>query len=825
MNNVTTPVHIHGAQKYGLIQVFFYVLATLFLLSSPSHTEATVNNREDAKLINHGWSYLQQAVTTPTQALAMNGWQSVVLPHTWNATDSVDLTPGYRRDASWYRRSLTVPEDKNQRHWLYFEGANMETQVYVNGELAGEHVGGYLGFEIELSQLLHYGKKNNILVRVSNRYNPNLIPSQKADFFQYGGITRDVWHKSTPRHHLSRVLVDTQHIDQHRAEASFTIQGRRPLAGTGRYILEAHLYSPGGELVGSARKELDTDASEFETGIPLPALHRPELWSVDTPRLYTAEARLLDTTGRVLHSISEKYGFRWFEMRPDQGFFLNGKRLLLRGTHRHEEHAGLGAAMPNEMHRRDMEMIKAMGANFLRLAHYPQDPEVYRAADELGLILWDELPWCRGGKGGREWEENTERVWQQQVLQNRNHPSIAFWSLGNEVFWQEDFPGGGEEKMLIPYLEKLNSMTKSWDNSRLTSIRKLPSAAHIVDVYSPSIWAGWYGGSYSQYQGALDHYQQEFPRMLHMEYGGSSHAGRHTETPISPNGMPGQQISVAEAVNQAAVSNIAKGSDWSENYIVNLFDWYLQISENRPEFSGNAQWAFKDFGTPLRPDNPIPYINQKGLLDRNGNPKDGYYVFASYWAKEPFCYIESKTWTHRMGPAEGRDVKVYCNTDSAELFLNGVSLGKKTKQPTVFPAGGLVWKVPFKEGQNRLAVRGYRDELKVADDSQDVNYHIGRHGRFDHVRLTIKPLANGNRLVIVEALDKNNLRVLNYSEPVYFSNLSGQGQLLKDQGTPTGSEKIEMANGYATIEYIPGNKASTIEVRSQNIKGAYISVK
>jgi len=478
--------------------------------------------------------------------------------------------------------------------------------------------------------------------------------------------------------------------------------------------------------------------------------------------------------------------------------------------------------MPNELHWRDMEMIKELGANFVRLGHYPQDPEVYRAADELGLIIWDELPWCRGGKGGEEWERNTEDLLRRQIAQNRNHPSIVFWSLGNEIYWEEDFPGGGESEKILPYLVKLNKLAKELDPSRLTSIRKYYPGADITDAFSPSIWAGWYGGAYGQYEESLKLAMEKYPAFLHMEYGGSSHVGRHEESPIGKDGILGGQVSVTEAVNQAVATSVAKDSSWSESYIVDLFDWHLMVSENLTNFAGNAQWAFKDFGTPLRPENPIPYINQKGLVDREGKRKDAYYVFASYWSKTPFCYIESKSWTHRNGPEEGRDVSVYCNTEEAELFLDGLSLGKKIKRPKQFPAGGLVWKVPFQQAINNLTVKGYIKGELIASNKLEVTYKVGKHGSFDRVVLSEKPLDESRSLIIAEAVDVDGNRVLNYSERVYFSTLNGDGVLAENFGSPAKSSVIEMANGYAAIEFVNGSQPTVVEFRTQNVKGIYI---
>ena len=772
---------------------------------------------------NEDWQYLQANFTSYEEARASSAWVVIELPHTWNARDTVDSAPGYRRSASWYKKTLVSPKNvKEIVTKLYFEGANYETHVYVNGKKVGEHIGGYIGFEFDISSYMKSRGDNEILVRVSNEYNPNIIPSQKADFFLYGGITRDVWIKYLPKNYIQYTAISTPQVSGLAATTSIRAEIVSSTANN-EYMLVATLLSPVGEQVQQLAQAVTLNTGTNEVTLSLPLLPNPLLWSPDSPNLYNVRVDLMQGNN-VAHSISETIGYRWFEMKPHKGFFLNGERLLIRGTHRHEEHAGVGAAMSNAQHRTDMQMIKDMGANFVRLGHYPQDPEIYKAANELGLLIWDELPWCRGGKGGQEWERNTEHQLTAMVKQNYNHPSIVFWSLGNEIYWEEDFAGGGATDLINPYLQKLHDMTKQMDPYRLTTIRKYYPGSDIVDSFSPSIWAGWYGGSYNQYEESLKRAMAEYPAFLHMEYGGSSHVGRHTETPITAAGIVDAQVSVEELVNQAVVKSVAKDTDWNENYIVDLFDWHLNVSENLADFSGNAQWAFKDFGTPLRPENPLPYMNQKGLVDREGNFKDAYWVFASYWKKDPFCKIESTTWTHRNGPIEGRDVTVYCNTESAELFHEGKSLGKKDKQQGVVPAGGLIWKVPFVNGSNELRVIGLTNNVEVARDSHAVTYLVGAHGKYDRIELTAQHIEGKRWLVQAAAVDKNGNRVLDYQERVHFFNIGDQGRLLENYGTPSKSSIIEMGSGYAQIEYESNGKPTIIELRTQNIKGVYVAI-
>lgn len=818
-----------GRYSFGSLSRYVVFALSLWCLpvsaSGVSTEPLIVPAKTQILSLNNDWAYLENITADLKEADRATDWQPINLPHTWNATDTVDAVPGYRRNASWYKKTIAPVKDRaGLRHVLYFEGANMITDVYVNGERAGGHVGGYVGFEVDISDFLRKGHDNTLMIRVSNEYDRNLIPSQKADFFIHGGITRDLWLKVLPAVHISRVQIDTPQVTAKTGVTEVKVEGLNTTDKTQTYQLRASFHDSKGVAVGSTHQDLKIEPGPFDVTLPAYSLQNPKLWSPASPNLYRAKVVLTQDQKRV-HGVEERFGYRWFHFEDHGAFYLNGEKLLLRGTHRHEEHAGLGAAMPNELHRQDMRMIKDLGANFVRLGHYPQDPEVYRAADELGLVIWDELPWCRGGMGGEEWQNNTERLLREQIKQNRNHPSIIFWSLGNEMYWETDFPGGGDPEKINPFLRHLNEIAQEMDDSRLTTIRKYYEGADIVDVFSPSIWAGWYGGAYGQYEEALRNAQKKYPHLLHMEYGGSSHVGRHTRNPIPKTGIPDAQVDVEEAVNQAVVKSVAKDSDWNENYIVNLFDWHLHVSENLPDFAGSAQWAFKDFGTPLRPENPIPYMNQKGLVDRQGRPKDAYYVYKSYWSDEPFCYIESHTWTHRSGgKGEEQDVKVFCNTNSAELLLNDRSLGQKKRDPQQFPAGGLVWKVGFREGQNSIRVVGRSDGEVVAEDEMTIEYVVDPANKLATITMRAHKLDNGNLLIEATAVDENGKRCVTCSERVYFSNL-GAGQLLENYGTPDKSSIIEMADGRAAIQYRPHpSKSSYIEVRSQDVKGVYLHV-
>ena len=761
--------------------------------------------------ISPNWLYLENPATDVKDASDMAGWVRVDVPHSWNTDDTTDVITGYRRDGSWYQKVIDLSVEAEKRYFLHFEAAQMKADIYVNGQKSGSHIGGYTAFDIEVTDQVKDGD-NTIMVRVDNGVNFDIVPSQKADFFQYGGLTRDVFVVTRPTTFLEQVRVNTD-VNADRAVVTFNpfVDG---VGDIGPATYRTVITGPDGAVVS------DSDVAEV-------IIENPQFWSPGTPNLYRFKTDMLNEDGSVMDSYEDTFGLRWFEFKENGPFFLNGERLLLRGTHLHEGHAGMGSAMTDEQRIADLTAIKDMGANFVRLGHYSHDPVIYDTADKLGIILYDEVPWNRGGIGGAEWRKNTQEMTRSMIAQNYNRASVFFWSLGNEMYWLPDVAGGGNKARVAEELQLLHNIAKEMDPGRLTTIRKFPEGADIVDVYSPSIWAGWYGGGYVQYEEAIKLARAEHPYLLHMEYGGSSHVGRFLEQPFGRYGTsdPSTLGSVAEAVNQTGVTSVAKSKVWDMSYMIDLFDWYLRISETDPDFAGSAQWAFKDFGTPIRPENPLPFVNMKGLMQRDGIKKDVYHVFASYWSKEPTCWIESPNWNYREGDVgERKTISVFCNTNSAELSLNGKPLGKKTRDITKYPASGLTWDVIFTEGENTLSVDGFNsDGTLVAEHGYALTFTSKKAGKMVDIVLSAKPNDDGSYTIFAEAQDKNGRRVTSMNDRGYFT-IDGGGQFLKNQGTPTGSQTREFANGTSSIIMYPGKTKSVVNIQTQDYRGYYIIV-
>lgn len=421
-----------------------------------------------------------------------------------------------------------------------------------------------------------------------------------------------------------------------------------------------------------------------------------------------------------------------------------------------------------------------MGINFIRLGHYQQPDLVLRLCDEMGIMVWEENPWCRGGVGNETYKNQGKRMLTNMIEQHYNHPSIILWGLGNENDWPGAFETFSKDSVRS-FMGELNVLAHQLDATRMTSIRRCDFAKDIPDVYSPSIWAGWYSGHIKDYVSMTKKYFQNVDCFLHVEWGADSHAGRHSESDF----------------DSLVVGN--KNGDWSETYAVKLFDWHLKEQENMPWLTGSAFWTFRDFATPSRPDSPIPFMNQKGVTQRDGSLKESFYVFQSYWTNRLMAHIYGHTWPVRWGSdGEKKEVLVYSNASEAELFVNGVSQGIKKRNTQDYPAAGLHWQVKYQKGINHLRVVAHRGKQTINDEITQ-EYQTQKWGEPAQISITTEKCDGDTILVNVQLLDKKGIRCLDASQTVRFG-FTGDGKLLDNQGTILGSRVIQTANGRASIK-------------------------
>lgn len=630
-------------------------------------------------------------------------WQPVSLPHTWNATDVLDDPPGYYRGVGWYQKTLVVPAAWQHRPvYLRFGAANQEAAVYVNGQLAGRHAGGYTAFGVPIAKFLLFKADQpataEVLVKVTNRFDAD-IPPLSADFTFYGGLYRDAYlvgagpvHFDLDNYASAGVFVSTPQVSAQ--AATVAVAGRLAgAAGAGRVRVRTQLFDQAGQLVSEQQASLAPGPSAaFRLG--LPPLRQPHLWSPANPYLYRAVTQALAPDGQVLDEVSSPVGLRWFRFDADQGFFLNGQPLKLIGTSRHQDYPGLGNALPPALAERDVQLLKEMGGNFLRVSHYPQDPAVLEACDRLGILASVEIPVVNAITDSPAFFQTCRTMQTEMIRQNFNHPSVIIWAYMNEVLLRlppglrrDNAPGRAYLGRVRTLARQLDSLTRREDPARATmlvchgdfDLYRQAGLLAVPQVLGWNLYPGWYSGDLQGFPDFLDRHHRELPTtpMLVTEYGADSDERLHAANP--------------------------RRFDKTTEYANRYHQFYLGAILARPFVAGAAVWNLTEFNSESRQE-AVPHINNKSLLTGDRRPKDAYFFYQASLLPTPVVKIGSRAWTLRAGPAAGPDslwcrqvVEVYTNQPAVQLLLGGRDLGT---QPVVGHVAR--FSVPFGPGPNQL---------------------------------------------------------------------------------------------------------------------------
>lgn len=611
-------------------------------------------------------------------------WERVDIPHSWNARDvydqrnvhdGVDILEWYYRGPAWYRTSFRLPDDfADASIQLHFLGANQVADVYLNGHHLGHHIGGYTPFSFDVTDHLLQDQENILAARVTNEFDYD-VPPHSADYNFYGGIYREVELIATHPVHIRDTWITTPKVSHRAAEVSARTTIRNDGADEQLVRVVTSIINPYNEIVRSVVEEHSIAARSEVEIVNLPAeVEYPLLWAPEHPWLYQVSTTIYDADGHALDQTFETLGFRWFDFHAEHGFFLNGEHLKLKGVNFHQDFLNQGFAVLEEQKREDLEHIKQMGANFLRLSHYPHHPSVLHLADSLGMIVWQEIPFINT-VGRQAFLDNTAMMLREMIERDKNHPSIVMWGLGNEFA----MPWLAEEDVAwaLRIITELHELSKELDPYRFT----VQGHNHLADkrifdatdLQARNRYYGWYEDSYEDFAAALDEDRRANPtwRFIISEYGAEGKFGHHVNAP--------------------------RIFDHSETYQVAYHRAHWEAIRDRDFIAGSALWNMFDFGSTVKIGN-IPRINQKGMMTKDRKAKDVYYYYQSQWSDEPMVYIVSETWVHRIGPLdEPQDVTVFSNADHVELFHNGVSLG--VQEPEGEP---LTWRVPYEEGRNFL---------------------------------------------------------------------------------------------------------------------------
>ena len=584
--------------------------------------------------LNCDWAFSKDTAQVPI--FVPENWQTISLPHTWNALDGQDGGADYFRGKCCYVRKLPAQLPTAEKYYLEINGANSSAEVFLNGKRLASHDGGYSTWRVDVTEDPH----GLLSIVVDNSPNDQVYP-QVADFTFYGGLYRDVNLICVPASHF-----DLTHFGGPGLKVTPVMDGDDAKVAvevwiTNRQESQRVRYS----LMNAAGTVLGTFEGGRNANFRIKNAHR---WhGRKDPYLYTMKAELLDN-GEVLDTVTTRFGCRSFCVDPQRGFILNGEEYPLRGVSRHQDRLGIGNALLPEHHREDMDLICEVGATTIRLAHYQHDQYFYDLCDEKGMVVWAEIPYISNHMpGGRE---NTISQMKELIIQNYNHPSIVVWGLSNEISMN-----GSKDPDLMENHRILNGLAHTMDKTRLTTMAVLSMCdmnedyVHIPDTVSYNHYFGWYGGDTSMNGPWFDKFHAAYPNMPIgcSEYG-------------------------CEALNWHT-SNPTQG-DYTEEYQAYYHEELIRQLFTRKYLWATHVWNMFDFGADARAEGGENGQNHKGLVtfDRKYK-KDSFYAYKAWLSDEPFVHICGKRYIDRV--EDITKVTVYSNQPAVELFADGKSLG------------------------------------------------------------------------------------------------------------------------------------------------------
>lgn len=663
------------------------ILSLILMVASLS----SIGQYREQILLNSNWNFAYG------YEVKKNVWQQVQIPHTWNKTDTRNGIDYYRGQATYQKQVEILSEWEGKRLFLKFDGCNTVANVFINGKHIGEHRGGYSSFIFELTNKVNYGETNEITVRVSNALHLDVMPLL-GDFNFYGGVYRDVNLVITGKTCISPldyaspgVYLSQKSVTKDRAEldAKVIISNRE---NTGSFEIQVKVLEE--DKIILTKKAPVVFNNNMDTSIVLQGtIQKPHLWKGrKDPFLYEVVVNLTQN-GKIIDQVKQPLGLRYYHVDKDKGLFLNGEHIQVKGICRHQDYSEFGNALHKVHHDKDMEIIMDMGANAIRLSHYPHAPYFYDLLDKNGIITWSEIPFVGPGgyrdKGFVNQEsfcKNGKQQLKEMIRQNFNHPSILFWGLFNELKMGGDNP---EE-----FVKELEELAKSEDPGRITtSASNIDGKLNeITELIAWNKYFGWYEGQPKDIGIWADEVHASHP-----EY----------KIGISEYGAGGSIYHHQEKTEKSNPGSYWHPEEWQAIY--HEENW--KAFDKRPYIWGTFIWNLFDFGASHRTEGEGPGINDKGLVtfDRKVK-KDAWWFYKCNWDKEtPAIYIANRRYTHRTSALT--HVKVYSSLKKIELFLNGKSLGVKEGNYATSS-----WdNVKLEKGENRIEARSTNKKGEISD--------------------------------------------------------------------------------------------------------------
>jgi beta-galactosidase len=644
--------------------------------------------------INSSWKFKLGDDSNASKPLFDDSsWGNISLPHTWNNLDGQDGGNNYFRGIGWYRRSFHLGSISGKRIFLKFNAANLVTEVYVNGSLAGRHTGGYSAFIFDISNLALAGQDNVVAVRVSNDAALRFAPLS-GDFNFCGGITggAELWVTNnilvSPLDYASSgIYITPKNITASHADINVQVVLGNFSAAASAVTETYNIKDAGNTVIATLNSNSVLSSFTSLTVTRVLPVNNPVLWQgMKNPYLYTLEV-ILKVNGIEADRLSQKFGIRTISANPNLGVFLNGISYPLHGLALHEDRKDKGRAISDKDRKDDLDLLKETGLNYVRLSHYQHGQATYNYCDSTGIVVSTEIPLLEQIDNSTAFTDNIKDQLRELIKQNYNHPSVCFWGLFNELFAKE----GPDPTQLV---FDLNTLAKTLDNTRLTTAASITDGSTLnfyTDVISYNRYFGWYYNDVSKIKTFLDSMHRVKPANAIglSEYGAGASIHQHADNPPEP---------------------VHNGPYHPEEYQNYFHEYYWQAIKERPFLFSTSVWNAFDYASDSREEGDALGINDKGLVTHDRQTKkDAFYLYKANWSSSPVVYITSRRFTERTSAIT--TIKVYSNADSVEIRVNNKSKGYQKSADHV-----LQWKnITLDNGINRVKAYGLKNKVIYQD--------------------------------------------------------------------------------------------------------------
>ncbi|MFO8002153.1 MAG: beta-galactosidase GalA [Marinilabilia sp.] len=689
-------------------------------------------------------------------------WRQLDLPHDWAAeagfSPDASHSHGYKKigpgfpdkSVGWYRKTFDIPEeDLGKRIFLEFDGAFRDAKVWVNGFYCGNEPSGYSSFTHDISEYLNYGGENVVAVRLD-------ASMEEGWFYEGAGIYRHVWLTKTEPLHVPRYGTHvTSEVGNEEAVVNASVKVSNKNTEDAGFAVKNRIMNAKGEEVAAGSKEgFELDAMTGDEYSFAYKVENPRLWDIDDPHLYELQTTI-ERDGKIVDEYTTTFGIRTIRWDPDEGFFLNGRHVKLKGTNNHQNHAGVGTAIPDALHEWRLRQLKEMGNNTYRMAHYPPSPALLEACDRMGMLVINENRLMGTTDDIRE---HLKRL----MIRDRNHPSVILWSIGNEEWAIE-----GNEKG-IRIAENMQAYAKTFDATRPINVAVSGNWTRGISTVVEVM-----GYNYLRH-GDTDKHHENYPWQPSL---GTEQGSTNTTRGIYEDDRDKQYLAAYDRPTNGFMSIQQGWKHYAErDYLAGMCIW--------------TGFDYRGEPTPFQYPSVLSYF---GMMDLCGFPKDNVWYLKSWWTDEPVLHILPH-WNWEGSEGEPIDVWVYSNYDEVELVVNGESYERKTMEKN----GHLEWQVPYEPGT--VEALAYEDGKKVATETVETTNDAASLD-LSADRPTIQGDHEDVSVVTVSVTDEEGRMVPDANRQVCFD-IEGPGRIIGvGNGDPTSHDPDRYFDTYRTVVF------------------------